>query len=192
MALPPRRAREVVSGHVVDHRTVSACLIVDGVAADGARRAPWTALDDEGSHTAAARRRWRSQDGRGPASAGGAARLCRLTHDPLPEGLDFGPLPGRRRGDEAAAFGRLGLAGEEGDQRPGGQLPRDEHRAADGGADAVHRGLHHHAVEPEARGPRQVRRGQALAGEPVRPVRIPASLSQKYPGTATPRQSSFA
>ena len=151
-AIPDSRRPDIRIGR--DHRTVSACLIVDGVVADGARRAPWTALDNEGSHTAAARRRWRSHDSRGPAAAAaGPARVGRLTHDPRPEGLDLGPLPGRHRGDEAAAFGRLGLAGEEGDQRLVVQLPRDQHRAADGGADAVHRGLHHHAVEAETRGP---------------------------------------
>ncbi len=95
--------------------------------------------------------------------------------------MDLGPLPGGRRDDEAAAFGRLGLAGEEADQRLVVQLPRDQHRAADGGADTVHRGLHQHAVEAEARGLRQVRRGQALAGEPVRPVRIPAQVVEQRP-----------
>ena len=59
----------------------------------------------------------------------------------------------QQRRDEAATFGRLGLAVEEGDQRLALQLLRDEHRASDGGADAVHRGLNQHAVEaePEAR-----------------------------------------
>ena len=119
--------------------------------------------------TATARRR------PGPAPLGalgvgpGPGRGSRLVQDPCPERPHLRPLPGGRRGDEAAAFGRLGLTVEERDQRPALQLPRDQHRPSDGGAELGHRGLDQHAVEAEARGPRQVRRGLALAGEPVRP-----------------------
>ena len=42
-------------------------------------------------------------------------------------------------------------------------------------------GLYEHAVEAEARGPQQVRRGQALAGEPVRPVGIPSQVVEQRP-----------
>ena len=57
--------------------------------------------------------------------------------DPLSECLYLGPLPGGGRGDEAAAFGRLGLMVVDEDQRPALQLARDGHSAADGGADPV-------------------------------------------------------
>ena len=112
-----------------------------------------------------------------------------LVQDPFPERPHLRPLPGGRRGDEAATFGRLVLAVEEGDQGPALQLPCDEHRASDGGADAVHRGLDQHAVEAEARGPRQVRRGLALAGEPVRPVGVPSQVVEQGPAAELGRRA---
>ena len=55
----------------------------------------------------------RDRVGRGPG----------LVQDPCPERPHLGPLPGGRRGDEAATFGRLGPAVEERDQRPARQSP---------------------------------------------------------------------
>ena len=84
-----------------------------------------------------------------------------------PECLDFGPLPGGRGGDEAAAFGHLGLAVEYGNQRSVFQLPRDQHGASDGGPEPVDRGLDQRAVEAEAGGtswsPRQFEAQVTLA-----------------------------
>ena len=99
----------------------------------------------------------------------------------MPGCLDLGPLPGGGRGDEAAAFRCHRLAIEDWDQRSALELPCDQHRVPDGGADAVHRGLDQHAVEAEARGPRQVRRRLALAREPVRPVGVPPEVVEQRP-----------
>ena len=84
-------------------------------------------------------------------------------------------------GDQAAAFERLGLAVEDGDQGAAFQLLGDQHRASDGGPEPGHCGLDQHAVEAEARGPRQVGRGLALAGEPVRPVGVPSQVVEQGP-----------
>ena len=67
-----------------------------------------------------------------------------LVQDPCPERPHLGPLPGSRRGDQAATFGCLGPAVEERDQRPALQLSRDQHRASDGGAEPGPCGLDQH------------------------------------------------
>ena len=114
-------------------------------------------------------------------AGGRPARGFGLPQDPFAERLDLGALAGRRGGDEAAAFGRLGLAVEDGHQRSALQLPRDQHRASDGDPEPVDGGLYQHAVEAEARGPRQVGRGLALAGEPVGPVGVPSEVVEQRP-----------
>ena len=69
----------------------------------------------------------------------GAASDLGLAQHPFAKRLDLGPLAGCSRGDEAAAFGRLDLAVEHGDQGSALQLPRDQHRAPDDGSDSVER-----------------------------------------------------
>ena len=96
-------------------------------------------------------------------------------------------LPGGGGGDETAALGRFDLLVEDPDERLALQLPCDQHGPPDGGADPVHSGLDQHAVQPEARGPRQVRRRLALAGASVRPVGVPSQVVEQGPAVQAGR-----
>ena len=55
-----------------------------------------------------------------------------------------------------------------------------------------HRGLDQHAVEAKARGPRQVRRGLALTGEPVRPVGVPSQVVEQGRAAELGRRAGLA
>ena len=120
--------------------------------------------------------------GSGVGEAGGGGRRQRgLAQDPVPERPQLGPLAGGGGGDQAAALGRFFLTVEERHQDSAFELVGDQHRAPDGGAESARRRLDQHRVEAEARGPREVRRGLALAGEPVGPVGVPAEVVEQRP-----------
>ena len=128
----------------------------------------------------------------GLGSRGGGRRQRGLAQDPRPEGPQLGPLPGGGGGDQAAALGRLLLVVEERHQDPAFELVGDQHRTADGGAEPVRRGLDQHRIEAEARGPREVRGGRALAGEPVGPVGVPAEIVEQRPVAQLGRAAGLA
>ena len=104
-----------------------------------------------------------------------------LLQYPFPECLDSWIAPGVGCRDEAALRGCFDLPVEDRDQRAPFHLPRDHPRVSDSRPHALHGGLDHHAVEAEARRPRQVRRRLALAREPVRPIRVPSEIVQQGP-----------
>ena len=121
------------------------------VAARCRRSSPLRTRSAPGSPRRPGRRRADGEAAPAPPSGAGACvardRVGRgpgLVQDPCPERPHLGPLPGGCRGDEAATFGRLGPAVDERDQRPALQLPREQHRASDGGAGPGHRGLDQH------------------------------------------------
>ena len=87
---------------------------------------------------------------------------------PFPECLDSRIAPGVGCRDETAPRRRLDLPVEERDQRAPFHLPRDHPRVSDSRPHALDDGVDHHAVEAEARCPREVRRRLALAREPGR------------------------
>ncbi len=62
-----------------------------------------------------------------------------------------------------------------------GSSPGTPAARADGGPEPARRRLDQHGVEAEAGGPREVRGGQALAGEPVGPVGVPAEVVEQRP-----------
>ena len=119
--------------------------------------------------------------GGGARSSPPAVRLG-LRQYPFPELRHLGFVRGGGRGNEAAPRRRLDLAVENRNQQSLFQLPRDQRRAADGHAHALHGRVDQHAVETEAGCPRQVGRRRPLAREPVRPVGIPAEIVQQRPG----------
>ena len=81
----------------------------------------------------------------------------------------------------AAPRGCFDLPVEQRDQRGPFHLPRDYPRGSHSRPHALHGGVDHHAVEAEARRPREVRRRFALAREPVRPVGVPSEIVQQGP-----------
>ena len=82
---------------------------------------------------------------------------------PFPEGLDSCIAPGVGCRDEAAPRRCFDLPVEDRDQRAPLHLPRDHRRVSDSRPHALHGGVDQHAVEAEARRPREVRRRFALA-----------------------------
>ena len=76
---------------------------------------------------------------------------------PFPECPDSWIAPGVGRRDEAAPRGCFDLPVEQRDQRAPFHLPRDHPRVSHSRPHALDGGVDHHAVESEARGPREVR-----------------------------------
>ena len=110
-----------------------------------------------------------------------SAAASTLFQYPFPECPDSWIAPGVGCRDEAAPRGCFDLPVEQRNQRAPFHLPRDHPRVSHSRPHALHGGVDHHAVEAEARRPRQVRRRFALAREPVRPVGVPSEIVQQGP-----------
>ena len=104
-----------------------------------------------------------------------------LLENPSAECLDLGFAPRARGGDEAAALGGVGLLVQDGNQQPGRKLVRYQRRTPDGDPEPLDGSVDQHAVQAEARGPREVRCRLVLAGRPVRPVGVPAQVVEQGP-----------